>query len=180
METSGGDLQISLSPVFFKPPWSLYSTYRRSSRIHVSRFRPRIRPLARKCSSTCHQEFGQHYCKFINSTSCHFGGRTTIRQHLSGALLYPLLGRLSLASVVYRSGHLCFDELYSSPDEVLVERTYIRFLFSTFERLALSGGGGIRIYQNQMSWNSTVKYSLENLLTRSTNFTVIGALVPPA
>ena len=31
------------------------------------------------------------------------------------------------------------------------ERTYSRFLFSTFERLALGGGGGIRIYQNQMS-----------------------------
>ena len=44
--------------------------------------------------------------------------------------------------MVYRSGHLCFDELYSSPEEVLVEWKYIRFLFSTFNDSLLAAAAG--------------------------------------
>ena len=40
----------------------------------------------------------------VNSTICHFGWRTTIRQHLSRALLYPLLRTLVLAPVVIALG----------------------------------------------------------------------------
>ena len=59
----------------------------------------------------------------VNSTIFHFGWRTTTRQHLSRA---PLEGVMSTTKHActgprnYRSGHLCCDELYSSPDELLL------------------------------------------------------------
>ena len=79
----------------------------------------------------------------------------------------------------YRSGHLCCDELYSSPDELLLVK-WTSVFFSKFERPAL-GGGGIRMYQNyskpnEMKFNHQV--FLGNLLTRSTNFTVFNVLHP--
>ena len=86
----------------------------------------------------------------VNSTICHFGWRTTIRQHLSRPLLYPLVGTLALAPVVYRSGHPRFDELYSSPYELLLVKWTSVFVLN-ITRPALGGGGEIRVYQNQMS-----------------------------
>ena len=40
----------------------------------------------------------------VNSTICHFGWRTTFRQHLSSAQVYPLLRTLVLAPVIIALG----------------------------------------------------------------------------
>ena len=76
-------------------------------------------------SKTVHQHFikKNRTVSQGNSTICHYGWRTTTRQHLSRA---PLEGVMSTTKHActgprnYRSGHLCCDELYSSPDELLL------------------------------------------------------------
>ena len=68
----------------------------------------------------------------VNSTICHFGWRTTIRQHLSWALLYPPVSTLVLAHVIIALGTYVATNCIRHLTNSFSSSGHLFFLFSKF------------------------------------------------
>ena len=139
IKTKWGEIQPSRTPwknllarstnftvvgVLFPLPWSSYSTFRNVWRMHVSLFLPRIQNCSSSFRDTYHiwmissnfinKSDNKTTKKLLNSTICHFGWRTTIRQRLSrapqdrGYVHYRARTNWPRCD---RSGHQCCDVL---------------------------------------------------------------------
>ena len=150
-------------------------------KILFSLFLPRIRRLVQNCSSTFHQK--NRAVSQVNSSICHFGWRTAIRQHLSSAQVYPLLRTLVLAPVIIALGTYVATNCIRHLTNSFSSNGHPFFSQNLNDPLSAAAGFVcIKIIQNQMRWNSTIKYFLETSwrdlqISQSSFFNV---LFPPA